>query len=55
MTISVPTAATANEDDLKLTIVNPKNLYDPSPNGWHGGDRAAPRPAGLHLRTGRPG
>ncbi|MGO8074527.1 RidA family protein [Rhizobium leguminosarum] len=34
MTISVPTAATANEDDLKLTIVNPKNLYDPSPNGY---------------------
>ncbi|MDU0364889.1 RidA family protein [Rhizobium sp. 25PS6] len=34
MTISVPTAATANEDHLKLTIVNPKNLYDPSPNGY---------------------
>ncbi|NEH60704.1 RidA family protein [Rhizobium leguminosarum] len=34
MTISVPTAATANEHDLKLTIVNPKNLYDPSPNGY---------------------
>ncbi|MGO7000152.1 RidA family protein [Rhizobium leguminosarum] len=34
MTISVPTAATANEDGLKLTIVNPKNLYDPSPNGY---------------------
>ncbi|TBY53096.1 RidA family protein [Rhizobium leguminosarum bv. viciae] len=34
MTISVPTSATANEDDLKLTIVNPKNLYDPSPNGY---------------------
>ncbi|TAX08622.1 RidA family protein [Rhizobium leguminosarum] len=34
MTISVPTAATANQDDLKLTIVNPKNLYDPSPNGY---------------------
>ncbi|MCW1408527.1 RidA family protein [Rhizobium sp. 1AS11] len=34
MTISVPTATTANEDDLKLTIVNPKNLYDPSPNGY---------------------
>ncbi|MGO8096634.1 RidA family protein [Rhizobium leguminosarum] len=34
MTISVPTAATANDDDLKLTIVNPKNLYDPSPNGY---------------------
>ncbi|MBY3383129.1 RidA family protein [Rhizobium laguerreae] len=34
MTISVPTATTANEDHLKLTIVNPKNLYDPSPNGY---------------------
>ncbi|MGR9223959.1 RidA family protein [Rhizobium leguminosarum] len=34
MTISVPTAAPANEDDLKLVIVNPKNLYDPSPNGY---------------------
>ncbi|MGO7636767.1 RidA family protein [Rhizobium leguminosarum] len=34
MTISVPTATTANEKDLKLTIVNPKNLYDPSPNGY---------------------
>jgi enamine deaminase RidA (YjgF/YER057c/UK114 family) len=34
MTISVPTAAPANEDDLKLDIVNPKNLYDPSPNGY---------------------
>ncbi|MBY3153127.1 RidA family protein [Rhizobium laguerreae] len=34
MTISVPAAATANEDHLKLTIVNPKNLYDPSPNGY---------------------
>lgn len=34
MTISVPNVATANEDDLKLTIVNPKNLYDPSPNGY---------------------
>ncbi|MGO8016136.1 RidA family protein [Rhizobium leguminosarum] len=34
MTISVPTAATANEHDLRLDIVNPKNLYDPSPNGY---------------------
>ncbi|MGO6942722.1 RidA family protein [Rhizobium johnstonii] len=34
MTISVPTATTANEDDLRLTIVNPKTLYDPSPNGY---------------------
>ncbi|MBA9031655.1 RidA family protein [Rhizobium leguminosarum] len=34
MTISVPAAAPANEDGLKLDIVNPKNLYDPSPNGY---------------------
>jgi len=34
MTIAVPTAATANENDRKLTIVNPQNLYDPSPNGY---------------------
>jgi enamine deaminase RidA (YjgF/YER057c/UK114 family) len=34
MTMAVPTATTANETDLKLTIVNPKNLYDPSPNGY---------------------
>ena len=34
MTLGVPTATTANENDLKLTIVNPQNLYDPSPNGY---------------------
>ena len=34
MTMGVPTATTANENDLKLTIVNPQNLYDPSPNGY---------------------
>ncbi|NRP70870.1 hypothetical protein ILFOPFJJ_01752 [Ensifer psoraleae] len=34
MTIAVPNAATANEKDLELTIVNPKNLYDPTPNGY---------------------
>jgi enamine deaminase RidA (YjgF/YER057c/UK114 family) len=34
MTMYVPTATRANEDDLKLTIVNPQNLYDPSPNGY---------------------
>ena len=32
MTVGVPTATTAN--DLKLTIVNPQNLYDPTPNGY---------------------
>lgn len=34
MTMGVPTATTANENALKLTIVNPKNLYDPTPNGY---------------------
>jgi enamine deaminase RidA (YjgF/YER057c/UK114 family) len=34
MTTGVSTATKANEDDLKLTIVNPTNLYDPSPNGY---------------------
>ena len=46
MTISVPTAAAANEDDLKLTIVNPKNLYDPSPNGY---STAVIMPRGARL------
>ncbi|MFE0014693.1 RidA family protein [Mesorhizobium sp. NPDC059054] len=32
MTMAVSTAANAR--DHKLTIVNPKNLYDPSPNGY---------------------
>ncbi len=32
MTMGVTTAAAAN--DLKLTIVNPQNLYDPTPNGY---------------------
>ena len=34
ITTGVPTATTANENDLKLTIVNPRNLYDPTPNGY---------------------
>ncbi|WP_183262361.1 RidA family protein [Aminobacter niigataensis] len=32
MPAGVPTATTANE--FKLSIVNPRNLYDPSPNGY---------------------
>jgi enamine deaminase RidA (YjgF/YER057c/UK114 family) len=32
--MGVPTATTANENDLKLTIVNPPKLGDPSPNGY---------------------
>jgi enamine deaminase RidA (YjgF/YER057c/UK114 family) len=34
MATGVPAAATANENDLKLTIVNPQNLYDPAPLGY---------------------
>jgi enamine deaminase RidA (YjgF/YER057c/UK114 family) len=34
MTMGLPGRTAANEDDLKLTIVNPQNLYDPSPNGY---------------------
>ena len=32
MTMGVPTTAAA--DDRKLTIVNPQNLFDPTPNGY---------------------
>ena len=34
MTIGVSTVTTANEKDLKLTLVNPQNLYNPTPNGY---------------------
>src|SRR3546814_6124204 len=34
MTTGLPAATTANENDRKLTIVNPQNLYDPTPNGY---------------------
>lgn len=34
MTMGVSTLTTANADDLKPSIVNPKNLHDPSPNGY---------------------
>ncbi|AHG44447.1 endoribonuclease [Rhizobium leguminosarum bv. trifolii CB782] len=34
MTTGIPAAATANANDPKLQIVNPKNLYDPTPNGY---------------------
>jgi enamine deaminase RidA (YjgF/YER057c/UK114 family) len=34
MIMGVPAATTANENDLKLTIVNPQGLYDPAPNGY---------------------
>lgn len=34
MTIEVSTATKANENDLKLTIVNPPSLFDPAPYGY---------------------
>lgn len=34
MTMSASTLTAANETDPKLTIVNPQNLYDPTPNGY---------------------
>lgn len=34
MTTGIPAVTTANENELKLTIVNPKDLQDPSPNGY---------------------
>jgi enamine deaminase RidA (YjgF/YER057c/UK114 family) len=34
MTMGIPAATTANENVLKLTMVNPQNLYDPTPNGY---------------------
>lgn len=34
MAMGIPTATTASENDRKLTIVNPQNLHDPSPNGY---------------------
>jgi enamine deaminase RidA (YjgF/YER057c/UK114 family) len=32
--MAVPTTMMASENDLKLTIVNPEKLYDPTPNGY---------------------
>jgi enamine deaminase RidA (YjgF/YER057c/UK114 family) len=34
MTTILPTDAGAGESDVTLTIVNPKGLYDPAPNGY---------------------
>lgn len=44
MTAGVPTATTAN--DLKLSIVNPPNLFDPTPNGY---STAVIVPAGARV------
>ncbi len=46
MTMAVPTATSANENDLKLTIVNPQNLFDPTPNGY---STAVIVPAGARI------
>ncbi|MFC3323133.1 RidA family protein [Mesorhizobium cantuariense] len=32
--MTIPTATTAKENDLKLIVVNPQTLYDPTPNGY---------------------
>jgi enamine deaminase RidA (YjgF/YER057c/UK114 family) len=34
MTTGISNTASADENDRKLTIVNPKTLYDPTPNGY---------------------
>ena len=34
MSTTFPTAAAASENANELTIVNPQNLHDPSPNGY---------------------
>jgi enamine deaminase RidA (YjgF/YER057c/UK114 family) len=34
MTMGIPALAGANEEGSTLTIVNPPNLYDPTPNGY---------------------
>jgi enamine deaminase RidA (YjgF/YER057c/UK114 family) len=34
MTAGVRTATTADQDERRLTIVNPQHLYDPTPNGY---------------------
>jgi enamine deaminase RidA (YjgF/YER057c/UK114 family) len=44
MTVGLPAATTAS--DLKLSIVNPQNLYDPTPNGY---STAVIVPAGARV------
>lgn len=46
MTAGVSTAAAAGEKGVELTIVNPPNLYDPTPNGY---STAVIVPAGARL------
>ena len=54
MTMGVSTATTAKGDDLALTIVNPPNLYDPSPNGYSTAV-IAPREARVAYISGQGG
>jgi enamine deaminase RidA (YjgF/YER057c/UK114 family) len=54
MTTGVFTRTTANEKDLKLTIVNPRNLYDPTPNGYSTAV-IVPREARLAYISGQGG
>lgn len=46
MTMAVSAATTATAHDGKLTIVNPKTLYDPTPNGY---STAVITPAGARI------
>ncbi|MBB4238652.1 RidA family protein [Rhizobium esperanzae] len=54
MGIAIPTATTANEAGLKLEIVNPKTLYDPTPNGYSTAV-IVPRQARLAYISGQGG
>ena len=54
MTMGVFNTATASENDLKLTIVNPHNLYDPTPNGYSTAV-IVPREARLAYISGQGG
>ncbi|OWV90329.1 enamine deaminase RidA [Rhizobium sp. R635] len=54
MTTAVPSMTTASEKDLKLTIVNPQKLYDPTPNGYSTAV-IVPREARLAYISGQGG
>ncbi|WP_343713453.1 RidA family protein [Inquilinus sp.] len=54
MTTGVSTATTASGNDLELTIVNPKTLYDPTPNGYSTAV-IAPRGARVAYISGQGG
>ncbi|MEI9408392.1 MULTISPECIES: RidA family protein [unclassified Mesorhizobium] len=46
MIMAASTVAPVNANDSRLTIVNPKTLYDPSPNGY---STAVIMPAGARV------